>query len=1567
MSIKQTICNFSMVFGCAFLGISPVWADDTEIFFGDFSDGESSPNVLFIVDTSGSMSNTVEGTGMTRMQNVQAALTTLLTGLSDVNVGLMRFSNPGGPVLFQVDYIDRNLNESEGGLIDLSYSISADDDDAQELVSTGEMVLDDERLKMVTLTAGTFGTAFDDIDDSRDDAEEEVNQGGQNVNTRSSDLDITHTGSSSSDEQMIGLRFTSMDIPQGATITNAYVTLYVDNASSGALQAKIWGEQRDTGQFNRRDNDNISERSDTTASVDWIWPASYSGAGSEAFTTPDISSVVQEIIDYESGGSPVWNGADGDENEIVLFIGYNPQSPAVKGRWDFKTYDHSGGQEPEITVEYYVGSPPGDFPAHTGLRFEEVLIPKGATITNAYLDFTVGQADAAEATALTIYGEDTDEPAIFTSTAYDISTRTKTTANLSWEPATWDTVGETKSSPNVASIVQEIVDRSDWCGGDDMSFIIEGTAGGLRMAWARDAGNGYQPALRVQYEEDSVIEGASCTVSTVTKRIVSSSDDVEENGSNISVTSNQLNLNSGNAVGLRFTGLNMPAGANIKSAYLEFDPYYNNSGTGTYKIQIENTGDAAGFTSANDTVDGRSWHSTVVNWTESTYWNSGGRYPSTDISTLLQEVVDHPDWSLGNDVAFRMTKTSGVDRRFESYDEDPVSAVLLSVTFENDGTDTDIRLVRDELLEQIANLNTSGWTPIQDTLYEAALYYSGGEVDYGKVRGSGPYSYTRVSAADSMVSGSYTINRPSGCTVDNLGASACAGENITGSGGGNPTYNSPIDDWCQTNNHIILLTDGEANQPHSDAKISTFVGAACDNSGLSNTGQYCVTDLVRHLSETDQSELKETQRVTTHTIGFNFSSQWLQDVATAGGGQYREATQAADLVTEIEQILTAVLKTNSSFVAPVAAINQFNRLNHRNEIYFALFRPDERPSWPGNLKKYRLRESDNAIVDDSDPPILAVNPDTGFFSDTAQSYWSIAVDGKEVDEGGAASKLPSYSSRNVYTYYSGSASTTLSNSANAVATTNSALSASKFGVTSGERDNLINWIRGQDVDDTDGDTITAEDRYLMGDPLHSKPIAITYGGTEAEPDITVYYGTNSGVLHAVNADTGVEQFAFLPEDMFDEQKGLRANSIAQSHIYGIDGSVTPWVYDDDGDGKIESGDGDFVYIFFGQRRGGRNYYALDVTDRDNPKVLWVMTGGTGDFGEMGQTWGKPVMGSIDIDGTVTDVLYLSGGYDEDQDDTFNRQVDNIGAVIYVVNARTGALIWSGGKGASYTEGFVDMNYSFPATISAADLGNDGTDDVFFIGDMGGQLWRFDIHNGEVVDDLITGGVVADIGVAADTNNKVNNRRFYHAPDIALVSNESGKYYSVTIGSGFRAHPLDSGTTDRFYMMKVPRAYNASTSYTKYTAGNFYDASENEIGKGTISVASALSGKVGWYFDMPNTGEKVLSTPLTFKGSVTFTTYEPNPNSVTSNCIPAAGVSRIYQVYLDDATPVNEWDGIADLTKADRSYSLQTSSIIDEPVIVCTGDNCDLFVGAEKPPVETSFSDRVVKSFWRVDD
>lgn len=1585
---RKSLAPFLATFCASLLTLSPVWADDTEIFFGDFNDSEVSPNVLFIVDTSGSMNNTVAGTGMTRMQNVQVALRTLLNNLNDVNVGMMRFSNPGGPVLYPVDYIDRNVNLSESGDALVTAAISDAADDVQELdIGFFNVVIDNrERLEMSRIVAGAITTTAQ-VSSSEDDAEEQIYDDRCSI-TGSPSLEMTHDDDST-ENQAVGVRFTGLDIPANAIVTDAYITFVVRTVDAGGLaEVRISGETRDTGEFDDRGGtcstgelDNISGRDHTTEFVDWDLDQNY--AAEEFLNTPDLTDVVQEII-----GDTNWVGdGSSEESDMVFMFELRPLTTAT-GRYDFYAWDEDTDKAPSITIEYYIdGSPPAEVDAITGLRFQSVNIPQGATITSATLDFTAAQG-GSEATDIVIEG--ILEPSADTfdaGTAGGVSLRARTTASVDWTAVEeWTQADLTYSSPDISNVVEEIVGQAGWCGGNDLAFVLSGT--GLRSAYAREAANGYQPVLSIEYDPESIDAGNSCAVATINKGIVSSSDDVEEDGSNALLNGNVLDFEGSNKVGMRFTEINIPKDATIISAYIQVTSDANDTGSADIDIRAEEIDDADTFTSSDGTVEDRDW-SSAVTWSPVPDWDDNASQVSTDIGALVQDTVERDGWVLGNDMAFLLDHSSGSNRRGITYDNDPVNAPRLIINFQDDGAASiDARLVRDELLEVVDSLNTQGYTPVQDTLYEAALYYTGRNAEWGKQRGGpndgGPHAYTRVSAAASMVPGTFAFDRPTGCSEDDLGDSDCAGETITG----DATYETPIVDWCQATNHIIMLTDGQANRPHSETLIEDFIedefeqpGYTCDVEAGVSSSEICVKDLARFMYEEDVSDLRDNQRIVTHTIGFNFSSQWLEDVATAGGGQYREAQDAADLVGEIEQILAEVLKTNTSFVAPVAAINQFNRLNHRNEIYFAVFRPDERPSWPGNLKKYRLRTTDNVVIDytsdDELDSLVAVSTDTGFFNDGARSDWTTnadAPDGRAVDQGGAASAVPAYGSRNVYTYYPGSTSINLSNTVNVVATTNNNLTKAMFGVSSftdAEFEEHLEWVLGRDTEDEDDDSVTNENRYVVGDPLHSKPVAITYGGTEEEPDISIFFGTNAGLLHAIDAATGEEQFAFLPVELMGMQNTLRQNETAATHPYGVDGSITPWVRDVDADGVIEAADGDFVRLFFGLRRGGNKYYALDVTDRDNPEWMWEIVGGSGDFAELGQTWSRPVAGEILVESTEMDVLFFAGGYDTDQDDATTRQTDDIGRAIFIVDAATGDLVWSGGPSNSFTQEFTDMQYSIPSDLSVAVVQDeDEYDDLIFVGDMGGQLWRFDINNGETAENLITGGVIGDLGVAGGTNTEADNRRFYHAPDIALIQNPDGnpaQLMIVTIGSGFRASPLSTGTENRFFMIEQQDIYQKPTSYAKLTVSNLYNATDNDVGEGVEGAEAALASQQGWYFNLPNTGEKVLSTPLTFRNTVTFTTYQPSPNAVASRCIPAAGVSRFYQVNVLDSSPVNEWNDITGLTEGDRSTYLQSASIVDEPVIVCTGTGCDIFAGAEQPDVDTGSSSRIVKTFWRMDN
>jgi len=119
------------------LCLSSAFADDTEVFFGQVDPSlDTLPNVLFVLDTSSSMKNT-DGTGISRLERMKSALATILDNVTNVNVGVMRFSgsNGGGAVLFPVTGIDKEIcDQNSCGQQSTSRRILSKNDDIEEAI-----------------------------------------------------------------------------------------------------------------------------------------------------------------------------------------------------------------------------------------------------------------------------------------------------------------------------------------------------------------------------------------------------------------------------------------------------------------------------------------------------------------------------------------------------------------------------------------------------------------------------------------------------------------------------------------------------------------------------------------------------------------------------------------------------------------------------------------------------------------------------------------------------------------------------------------------------------------------------------------------------------------------------------------------------------------------------------------------------------------------------------------------------------------------------------------------------------------------------------------------------------------------------------------------------------------------------------------------------------------------------------------------------------------------------------------------------------------------------------------
>ena len=859
---------------------------------------------------------------------------------------------------------------------------------------------------------------------------------------------------------------------------------------------------------------------------------------------------------------------------------------------------------------------------------------------------------------------------------------------------------------------------------------------------------------------------------------------------------------------------------------------------------------------------------------------------------------------------------------------------------------TDLDDNRQDVIDAVDALPANGWTPLSETMYEAALYWRGMAADYG-TRDWAPTD------TDVYVNGT-------------------------------EIYEMPEWDVCGKN-YNVLLTDGapteDIDTPGLVGNLPNFAGAlgyvGCD--GAAGNGQ-CLDDVAEYLSQEDLDPNTDgDQLVTTHTIGFTIDLPILSETAQNSGGQYFLADDVETLTKTLLSIIANINDRSLSFSAPAVSVNTFNRTQNLNDIYITTFGAKARAHWPGNLKKYRI--DDGEIVDSNG--VAAVDPNTGFFTSTAYSFWtSGGADGNDVKLGGAAHELPAPALRNLYTNNTGS---DLTAAANAVTPSNlAAFTLADFGLTgaTGEptMDELVRWARGEDLRDEDNNLATTV-RTTMGDPLHSQPAAIVYGGTPANPDTVIFTATNDGYLHAIRGDTGAELWSFIPKQLLANLQRLYFDPKAKYKQYGIDGNVVPIVKDVDNDGVVEPADGDFVIIMFGMRRGGDTYFALDVTNKNLPKMLW-----TQNFAEGGESWSSPVVARMDINSVAQNadkaVVVVGGGYDPVHDTTAHPIApDGGGAGIYILDLISGAQLWRAGSDSSadlqLDVSGREMDRAIPNDVRVIDLSGDGLADRMYATDLGGQVWRFDVYNGQDPSNLVTGGVIAQLG-AEGVNGTITadeTRRFYNAPDVSLITDnqQQRRYIAVSVGSGYRAHPFDLSAADRFFSLRDGDVFNQlpQTAYDNYSI--ISDSDLVEVSGQTQTVIT--SADRGWKFTLPM-NEKILAESITFDDQVFFVSFTPDSNAAAT-CAAGKGTNFLYRMSAVNGDPIVPNIDTLDplISDIERRTTLQQGGIAPSPTILfpspdpsCTGNDC------KQPPLgcvgvecfDPGFQNNPVRTLWTQD-
>jgi type IV pilus assembly protein PilY1 len=763
------------------------------------------------------------------------------------------------------------------------------------------------------------------------------------------------------------------------------------------------------------------------------------------------------------------------------------------------------------------------------------------------------------------------------------------------------------------------------------------------------------------------------------------------------------------------------------------------------------------------------------------------------------------------------------------------------------------------------------------------------------------------------------------------------------------TYASPLVSGSCAKNYIIYISNGAAQDNSSD--ISQATAALTAVSGSTTTIPISPSGSQDNVADEWARFMKKSSLgIVTYTVDINKETTgqgpgWtalLKSMANVSSGKYFDiASSGTQIVDALNKIFSEIQTVNSVFASVSLPVSVNTQGTYLNQVYIGMFRPDADsfPRWSGNLKQYKLGIVGNALKLLDANGNGAINSQTGFIGECARSFWTPSVvdtywsfrpqgscltvanadisnypDGNIVEKGAQAYKLRSTTTRTVKTCSATFASCTAMTDFNNANVTQAMLGAADTT----ERDAIINWTRGLDIDNENTNALTTTEMRpsAHGDVVHSRPVAINYG-TDAAPEVVVYYGGNDGVLRAVNGNRstsiggvteGSELWSFVAPEFYTNLKRIRDNTVTISFPGSTTGTPTPLPKPYAFDGPIAAHkEGVNAWIYASMRRGGRALYAFDVSAPASPSLKWKVgcpsnfpasgtvddTGCTTGFTGIGQTWSQPkVIKASGYGAGATPMLIMGGGYDtcEDVDSTTAACTSPKGNKIYVLNADTGALLKT-----------LDTDRSVIADLTIAP-DSAGLAKYAYAVDTGGNLYRITIGSAAPASWTIT--KIASLGCDTVTTC-TPNRKFMFAPDAV---EDNGTYF-LLVGSGDREKPLTSYTqaalvANYFFMVK-----------DKPTDAAWLSSENGRCGADVICLNSLLpiltndnpplvevDAKKGWYLGLVAT-EQVVTSAITVFGVTTFSTHQPavpTPGACGTNL----GTTQVYNISYTNAASAN---------------------------------------------------------------
>ena len=686
------------------------------------------------------------------------------------------------------------------------------------------------------------------------------------------------------------------------------------------------------------------------------------------------------------------------------------------------------------------------------------------------------------------------------------------------------------------------------------------------------------------------------------------------------------------------------------------------------------------------------------------------------------------------------------------------------------------------------------------------------------------------------------------------------------------TYKS----WGCMADYAALLRN-PANNPKGLPIKTATVGFGKEFDGLTETRSIIVNGKQKEVIDCDRGSNKVNQDI--RNLCKLGERKGDNEVKTFGDGGFYYTENSEDIAASIVDFSASLVQTINTAPSGTITIpdDPYRAANQLPYAYLPMLDPDIASAnsiWRGNLKKYSLNEGTLYGKSDS----LLFKNIAGELNNSTQDLWQTAdfvVEGSTANNniaaGGVYAQLKSPNSglaslRTVYV------EDTLSDKQTPVLRQVSVTASGKpYGfdalvdsvyTTSDEMNKrrLLSFLGFDSVLTKDGQATSTDavkdltltqptkEVKVLGGVVHSTPTAVSYGATlDDNGRITdtredyVLFGSMDGALHLVAADTGEEAFAIIPKLMVETQpKALVEGSIKDkigTPYFGVDAPwlvTTDYKYDlENSKVTVDTAGDKGMYAYGGLRMGGEAFYAINISDKSNPKIEFSITPDTfngaasSKFTRLGQIWSKPTAAKIRLkkgsdtnkNTAPTDVLIFGGGYDmsyEDPEYVATSSTPAKGNAIYMINAKTGELIWSvskssnsGSKVSSDTSSH--MIHSITGEITVLDRDNDGLMDHLYAADLGGQVFRVDFENArieqfgfEAVDSFSSKGITR---LLKPNSNDKYAYRFYNRPVISFYRNTGGYdngslFALVNVISGNRSSPLSTLRDDNQYANRI---------------------------------------------------------------------------------------------------------------------------------------------------------------------